>query len=457
MATVVQENKLASVKQFNCSGCGAALEVINPRAKYIACQYCGSVLDNNSEEHQIMMSLSPPEHHKPFSFIKVGLIATFNDKKYQVIARTRWQQDYYEYWSEDGETGYSRELWVYDEWLLISEQRTYFYLVEDKKGYYISNEIIPDKPSLPSDDRYWSFMKNHRDQIIREYGAAQVVHFEGESNYQIKINDSIQFASYKHKNEIYIAEWRIDDNTNAIKEIEFFKEVKISKKEMLQAFEANEELNAIRSKGEFWQWMFLGSAASAVVCLFLMFSSFGDGDETVFSQTLELNAINDSSLILSAPIDIQQSGLHSISLEADFGANESVEAFVVTYLMDEDKNIINYLDGDFYVESGYEDGEFYVEDQVDASKIVRVENPGTYYAQFIGDKGILSSTSDLFIEELNSYIQENSNSNDADVNINGSVTMTIKTNFMLTRYFVMSFLLMSILAVVFYYQKKRFI
>ncbi len=194
--TITQENKLASVKQFNCSGCGSALEVFNPRAKYIACQYCGNVLDNASEEHQILMTLSPPDQHKPFSFIKVGLVATFFDKKYQVIARTRWQQDYQEYWEEEGETGYSDELWIYDEWLMISEQRTYFYLIEDQDGYYISNEIIPDKPNLPSNDSYWSFMKNHKNQIIREHGVAQVVYFEGESNYQIKINDSIRFAAF---------------------------------------------------------------------------------------------------------------------------------------------------------------------------------------------------------------------------------------------------------------------
>jgi hypothetical protein len=429
MATITQENKVASVKQFNCSGCGSALEVFNPRAKYIACQYCGNVLDNNSDDHQIMMSLAPPEQHKPLSFIRVGLVASFFGKDYQVIARTRWQQDYYEYWSEDGDSGYSRELWIYDEWLMISEQRTYFYLIEDKKGYYISEEIIPDKPSLPSDDSYWSFMQNHREQIIQEYGAAQVIHFEGESNYQIKINDTIQFAAYNHKKDIYLAEWRIDNETNEIKEIEFFKEVKLSKKEVMVAFEANEELDVLRNKGAFWEWMFFGSAASAAVLLVLMFSSFGGGDQTVYEQTFSFAAIDDSAGVITAPINIEKTGLHCIELHASIFTNNT-EGFVLANLLDKDKKIINDLDCNFSIYTGYEDGEYYSESEDNTSKLVNVKEAGTYYAQLLAD---------------------------ADDGLQGEVRFLINTNYVLTRYYFLGFLLMGILALIFYNRKKKYI
>lgn len=429
MATITQENRLASVKQFNCSGCGSALEVFNPRAKYIACQYCGNVLDNNSDDHQILMSLTTPEQHKPLSFIKVGLVATFFGKEYQVIARTRMQQDYYEYWSEDGDSGYSRELWIYDEWLMISEQRTYFYLVEDKKGYYISEEIIPDKPSLPSDDSYWSFMKEHRDQIINEYGAAKVIHFEGESNYKIKINDTIQFAAYNHKKDIYNAEWRIDNETNEIKEIEFFKEVKVSKKEIMIAFEANEELDVLRNKGAFWEWMFFGAAASATVLLVLMFSSFGGGNETVYDQSFPFEVIDDSSGVITAPINIEKTGLHSIELYASIATNNT-EVFVLANLLDKDKKIINDLDGTFSIYTGYEDGEYYSESEDNTSKLVNVKEPGIYYAQLLAD---------------------------ADAGLQGEVQFVINTNYTLSRYYSMGFLLMSILALIFYNSKKKYI
>ena len=147
-AAIKTQSQLAAVKQFNCTNCGSALEVLHPRAKYISCQYCGSVLDTNSEDHQILKALDPPKKHKPLSFIRLGQTANFDGMKHQVIARTRWRMKYKEYWYEEGDSGYSDEIWIYDEWLLMAEDRTYFYLVEDKEGFHIVEDIVPHHPVL---------------------------------------------------------------------------------------------------------------------------------------------------------------------------------------------------------------------------------------------------------------------------------------------------------------------
>jgi len=427
MAVVIEE-KIASVKQLNCTSCGNALSVLNPRAKYISCQYCGSVLDANSEEHEILMAMGSSETHQPFSFVKVGLIAKFFDKKYQVIARTRWRQDYYEYWSEEGETGYSQEIWVYDEWLLISEQRTYFYLVEDKKGFYISDEIIPDEPSLPPEgSNRWAFMENQRPQIIREYGAADVVYFEGESNYQIKINDLIHFASYKHKNTVYVAEWRIDSTTDQIKEIEFFKEDKISKKDVIKAFEANEELSFLRQKAQIWQWLTYGSAAVASLFLILMIGGLSAKQTTVFSQDFNLETIDDEYGVTSNAIVIEEPGLHCISIEGEL-QEANTEAYVLAYFMDKDSAVINYLDGDFGYYTGYDEG-YWSEQEGDNEKLVRINEPGTYYAKIMADR---------------------------DENVFGAISISVQSGVKIVRYYVLGFFLLGILAVIFFFRMKSF-
>ncbi len=427
MATIIKEEKLSSIEQFNCNSCGNGLEVFNPRAKYISCQYCGSVLDTKSEQHEILMSMSPPTEHQPMSFIKVGLLANFFDKKYQVIARTRWQQDYYEYWSEEGETGYSRELWIYDEWLMISEQRTYFYLVEDKDGYYISEEIVPDNPSLPNESSHWSFMKNQRPQIINEYGSASVIYFEGESNYQIKLNDLIQFASYKHKNTIYTAEWRINELNNQIKEIEFFKEDKISKKEIIQAFENNEELDGLRRKGEIWQWLTYGAFASAILFFVLMFTSFG-GTKQVFTQTFNFAELNDSALFKSKPIQLDETGLYCIELRGGIEVTNS-EAFVLAYFLNNEDEVINHLDGDFSVYSGFDSDGYWTESTEEADKLVKVKETGTYHAKLMLDR------------------------EDA---VTGSVTLNIFSGVVLTRYYVIGWLIFLLLGFIFRSSMKKY-
>ncbi len=422
---IVKEEKIASVKQMNCTGCGNALSVLNPRAKYISCQYCGSVLDAHSEDHEILMAMSPPDSHKPLSFVKVGMIANFFDKKYQVIARTRWRQDYYEYWSEEGETGYSKEIWIYDEWLLISEQRTYFYLVEDKEGFYISNEIIPDEPSLPGESNRWSFMKNQRNQIIREYGAAEVVYFEGESNYQIKINDTINFASYKHKNLVYAAEWRIDSTTNLIKEIEFFKEEKISNKDVMKAFEANEELGFLRKKIELRRWLAYGSAALAALFFVMMIGGLATKKTTIFEQTIPLSSIDDEYGIVSQPIVIEKGGLHCLKISGKLTV-ANTEAYVLAYFMDKDSAVVNYLDGDFGYYTGYDEG-YWAEQEGDNEKLVKVTETGTYYAKLMGDKEDLTG---------------------------GEITISVVSGVKIVRYYVWGFIILGIFSGISFFRMK---
>jgi hypothetical protein len=426
--TYVNSEKIAAIKQLDCTSCGNALSLLNPRAKYIACQYCGSVLDANSDEHQILMSMSSPDQNAPFSFIKVGLIADFFDKKFQVIARTRWKQDYYEFWQEDGEAGYSRELWIYDEWLLISEQRTYFYLVEDASGYHISDEVIPNNPSLPGEGNTWSFMENHKPQVIKEYGAANVIYFEGESNYEIKLDDFINFASYKHKNVIYTAEWRLDNETEEIKEIEFFKETPISKKNVIKAFDANEELTILQGQGQFWKWLTYGSFAMVALFFMMMIGSCGDGTNKVFEEQFSLNEIDDENGVISKSFNLEK-GLHSLQIRGTI-ATTNTEAFMLAYFMNEDKDVINYIEGDFSVYSGFDDEGYWVESQDENSKLVKVKEAGTYYAKIMADR-----------EETTQ----------------GQVTLTITNGISLTRYYVIGWVIFLILGFIFYNRMRQYI
>ena len=58
-----------------------------------------------------------------------------------------------------------------------------------------------------------------------------------------------------------------------------------------------------------------------------MFSSFGGGDQTVFDQTFSFEAIDDSTGVMTAPINIEKTGLHCIELHASILTNNT-EGFV---------------------------------------------------------------------------------------------------------------------------------
>jgi hypothetical protein len=249
MSTIQRQPTIQSVKQFTCNNCGGTLNIVNRRTKFVTCNYCGSVIDANTETNQIIAKLEEPGQFKPKSFVKLGLTCYFDDVEYMVIGRTRMRSTFKEYWAEDGEAGYSDEAWEYDEWLLLGERYNYFYLIEDKNGFGFSKSYIPKFPNIYPDD-YISVesgkIENFDSQAIQrvlELGHAEVVHFEGESTYQIKPGDRVKFLIY-NSGKNFTAEWRITEN-NDIKEIEFFEEYKLSYVNVMKAFQHNKGVKEI--------------------------------------------------------------------------------------------------------------------------------------------------------------------------------------------------------------------
>lgn len=382
-SSIKTQDRIAPVKQFDCPSCGNALEVLHPRAQYVGCTYCGSYLDATSDAHAILKQLAKPNVHKPMSFIRLGQMVTLQGKYYQVIARTRWRMDYKEYWSEEGETGYSDERWVYDEWLLISRDRTYLYLVEDREGYAISEEIVPELPSLLTSNLRMRFFSNQNNSIVREYGKAAVMHFEGESNYNIQVGDQIKFASFKQGRNDFIAEWRLHKN-GQVKEVEFFKETPIRRKTLVEAFDDNAEIGRMREIEGKWRFVNRMALLGAVVMLVMLLYSFASIGDAVFSQDYTISGTSLSqptiSFPISEPIPIEAGVPSRICLEA-FNMPNGTEFFAFAYILDQDSMLINTVDSDFFFYTGYEDGEQWTESNESSDRLFKLPESGTYYIQ----------------------------------------------------------------------------
>ena len=398
MSTAIQEQtKLGSLHQFNCQNCGNALSIQNPRSKYIVCQYCGSQLDAKSDTHQVLHKLaSNPEKHPPFSFIKMGQKATFQGVEYQVIARTRWRMDYMEYWSDEDGSGYSKEIWVYDEWLLLSEYFTYFYLVEDRQGFSVVEEIIPETPMLRPKDKRIKFFKKQSKHRIQEYGKANVIFFEGESNYQITKGDEIQFSMFKSRGIEYLSEWRLEKNSKQPKEIEFFKETPISKARLLEAFAANPTVLDVKNRFEHWGFVKkLGIWAAIFMGALLLYAGISGAE--IFQQSIPVSQTLDKEV--SIPVEVPTAGLYRLKLGASGLSNEQ-EVYVFAYILDKDKAAINTFDTDFYYYTGVDDEGRWTEKDVSSSEVFRIEKPGTYYIQVYTNQEQISQQGTLTVSLL---------------------------------------------------------
>ena len=382
-----------TVKQFRCSNCGGEITLVNTRTRYVGCQYCGSVADARSEAHQVITKLNEPSKFPPRSFVKLGMTAVFDGVKHQVIGRTCWKSTYKEYWSEDGESGYSDETWTYDEWVLMSEHRTYFYLIEDAEGYAISQSIVPANPNRPAQsvEKMRNFNSNASERI-QEHGHSEVTYFEGESTYLIRLGDNVHFAEYRQTRS-YIVETRLGKDAQP-KEIEFFVETPVARRNLLAAFAGNPEVDAIlqrraenRANARFWQRVF---GVASLVFFALLAYSLGSGRE-VYTQSFSIpmapdsNSISDTPQLFSLvqPFELKP-GVVRMVMRADMPANS--DTWVGLELRDQKGEVANVLEDTFFQESGteywQEDGESgwesWEESEREKEQYYRVDEPGVY-------------------------------------------------------------------------------
>jgi hypothetical protein len=382
-----------TVRQFRCTNCGGEITLINARTRYVGCQYCGAVADARSEAHEVITQLNKPSQFPPRSFVKLGMTAVFDGVKHQVLGRTCWKSTYKEYWSEDGESGYSDETWTYDEWVLMSEHRTFFYLIEDNEGYAISQPIVPANPNIPaqSSNKMRNFFTNASEQI-QEHGHSEVTHFEGESTYLIRLRDKVHFAEYR-RTRSHIVETRLDKNAQP-KEIEFFVETPVTRNDLLKAFAGNPEADAIlqrraenRVNAKFWQRVF---GVASLVFFVLFVYSLGLGRQ-VHTQSFSVpmapdsNAISDTPQLLAMvrPFELQP-GVVRMVMSAAMPDNS--DTWVGLELRDQKGEVANVLEDTFFQESGteywQEDGESgwesWEESEREKEQYYRVDEPGVY-------------------------------------------------------------------------------
>jgi hypothetical protein len=391
----------ADAKQFKCPSCGGGLSLVNKRTNYLTCHYCGSVLDAKSEAHEVLTKIDKPSKHKPMSLVKIGMYGKFQGLNYRVIGRTRWQMDYQE-WDAEGST-FEHSTWEYDDWLLISELGTYFYLVEDQEGFARSNTFWPKNPNLPEGERLDDFSTGTRLRA-KEYGTATVEFFEGESTYQVKPGDQISFANYDSGNDTYVVEYRTFEGSRELQEVKFWRDIKLPHAQVVSAFAAqNPEVAAIKNRAQVQQqktaWATRLWTAFTVACFIMCFVSCSNTE--IFNQSfpVDMAALQNQSAAVSAdasPSDaVEEANVRFIGQTAPFDlakANEMV-SFVVEYnvagsfdawagaeIVDQAGDVVNAFEGDLYRDD---------ESSTSTYVTYKIDKPGKYTMKLYTEKGAI--------------------------------------------------------------------
>jgi len=265
------------------------------------------------------------------------------------------------------------------------------------------------------------FFENQPQSIVREYGESELIHFEGESNYQISKNDRKRFAMFKLRGISYESEWRMmPGGKDEIKEIEFFKETPISRRKLLEAFQQNDAIDDLYKREGQWRFAMYLALLVTVLSLFFMFVSIGEDGMEIFSQEFNTLNLSEDTGVESLPIEINSSGIFKMEIEATSITPQS-EFFIFSYILDKEKSAINQIQETFFYYSGTDSDGSWTESNTTTDKIFKLTEPGTYYLQLYKNR---------------ESVFEN------------QIKVKISQGIMLTRYFVLLFFLFLIITIV---------
>jgi len=405
-------NLHADAKQFKCPSCGGGLAIVNKRSNYLTCHYCGSVLDAKSEAHEVLTKIGKPILNQPMDFVKIGMYGRFQNINYRVIGRTRWKMKYKEWDGED--SVFENSTWEYDDWLLISEFGTYFYLVEDTEGFARSNTFWPKNPGLPAGEWLPDFNSGVKIRA-QEYGTATVAFFEGESTYRVKPGDQISFANYEDRGNTYVVEYRTFEGSQELQEVKFWCDAPLSRTQLINAFaEKNPEVAQMKAqqrpvkaqaqpKGNSFTWAYRMCWAVSVAYFVMCFVSCSTDEMFKQSFPVDMSTLQNQAATISpdaSPSDAsEESNVRFIAETTPFALanqNEMVsfnlgyevygyfDAWVGAEIVDNTGEVVNAFESDLYRDD---------ESSTSTYVTFKVDKPGKYTMRLYTEKGAIFNSS----------------------------------------------------------------
>ncbi|MBN1217966.1 MAG: DUF4178 domain-containing protein [Anaerolineae bacterium] len=398
------ELKLEALK---CPQCGGSVD-IQGRAdvRTVVCRYCGSIL--NLTEQQAAVIGQANQRIRPLMPIELGMEAKFNNETHQVIGWLR-----YEGWDDE-------DRWRWDEWLLASASGKYLWLSYDREEGFILNKKI--KPLVPfSPQTATSIQVPGGTAHVTERASAKVIALKGELTWQANIGERVGYFDAKAGSTPYSVEYTKD-------EIELYEGQPLSDVEVWTAFGQEDR---VKKATETAQW----NTAYKVIALFCVILTFfscigivfaGLTGEELFEEQIQMS--QGTAVQTVGPINITEPGrVHRINLNAG-GLPVNTWAVVDVTARDTSDNEYFLFSGEFWDEEGTDSDGHWHENDLNASYLFKLEDPGEYYLDLTMEEATVSSV---------------------------PVTVTLERGVWLSRYFIIFLIIGVVLAFVFFSMGQR--
>jgi hypothetical protein len=387
-----------TIRTYQCPNCQTDFAVYLPHSQYFGCPHCRVWIQLSAENLPFVVN-PPAKFEDNLSFIKIslGMKAIFDNKTYQVVARSRWASNFVEYYetqTEDGlKTGYKNKSSKYDLWRLQNiDEDNGFWLVQTDKEFYFSQAFFPANDTFPNEKfgLFANFVNNYPLRIT-EYGTANLRLFEGETDeLPLKsLQNILKYYGCNWGNDTYLAE--IEMNKESYQNVsppQYFKQTPVkNNRAILEAFAQNPSIQKTLQNAKNLIFSRNLSIVAFVVLVGFFLFSFQE-KKTVFQDSYSFGE-NDTLPKFTPSFELKNQ-TYLLELEGQIATNNG-DTYITAELYDDEEDLlVNEMGGDFWYYSGVEDGEFWAERQDYTYQYVSVADAGPYSAEFFVDSKLVS-------------------------------------------------------------------
>ena len=418
---------LEALEIKNCPECDTQISVFFESSRVISCPNCNTVFNSETNrQSKAVLGKNPSRKPTNPTFLEVGQEfihkSTFKKgDRFKIIAHIYVKSTYETFGIGEKYKG----KWYYHEWLCVSQTGDYLSIVYDKEGYKFAMPIKNEKFVNLEKANYLILDAKRVRFPIDERSENEVIYFEGE--YEDAYAPSVKFnaASSSKTQVLYGAEWF---DAKLPESYSYFEQRPVGDKILFKKIENANDLSTYKSKlsdYHFFRKAVLFSCLGVFVIWFfsLFFSGF-----SVYRQEFSLAKLTDEEVIKGkAPFEISSlNSVYQLDMEVEMDA-ENTEVFAAVEILNENENVVNVMQWDFWKAAGISDGEKWTETSTGFTKYYSFPQKGKFSLIFHAEKTKASV-----------------------INANDKLIFEVNKGALLSRYFIILLILLIIFLIIIY-------
>ncbi len=355
-------------------------------SKHLCCQQCGTIFQTDNPQ-VIYEQQSLHQQYEPWSFLTLHQTFTHNKVRYRIVGGMQVRGNCVVHGKdENGKPTTSSHNFSYQEWFCLgmNNNKKELIITEDKHGIKFSVPYNTENLQDPNTaEELQVFRKHAIAKNLSEHGNARVVYFVGETDQAFLVGQKFAYKFFQYKTSTYGVEWSDENDYSTYR---YYKQTPRSKYLVKNQIAQENDISTYEKRMKEFDFLRGVFVLATIVSLIFLIVSFANKGNTFFRTQAPLAEIDEDGFLTSDTLVIENPNK---AYKLTYGANLSAgntEVYVATEVLNENTNVVNLFEHDFWKATGVEGGERWRESDVKESVYLTFDMPGKYRFVFHVEK-----------------------------------------------------------------------